>query len=328
MKEKNLNNDTVGKSWNTYWQGASSAGAFSSGGIEHPDIANFWLNFFKQIENNIAKPKLLDIASGNGAVIKMAINSLNCLEHDITSLDISEAATQNIKSQYPDVQAIVANANELPNKFINSYEVVTSQFGIEYAGFNAVKNALTIVKNDGYIALVLHHRSGTIYRECERNLNSLERVKACEFLPRSIELFKSGFNAIKGHSREPYDAAGLKLSSAIKELELIMREYGEEVADYTIANMYNDVAKIHQRIQFYEPHEVISWLERLKKEIDAYIKRMESMLQSAISESNYEEIINLLKNSSFKIADSGVLAQADNNEPIAWKIIAKKIAKI
>ena len=97
-------------SWNTYWKGTGAVDAFSAGGVAHPDIAAFWNGFFTSVASRNESIQLLDVATGNGALVEMALSILDGGSTAITCVDISEAAIQNIKQRFPGVVGIVADA--------------------------------------------------------------------------------------------------------------------------------------------------------------------------------------------------------------------------
>ena len=58
--------------WNTYWQGAGNAGAYTDGGVSHPAVGSWWVHFFGECLSDKRPLRMLDIATGNGAVVDVA----------------------------------------------------------------------------------------------------------------------------------------------------------------------------------------------------------------------------------------------------------------
>ncbi|MEP2652301.1 MAG: class I SAM-dependent methyltransferase [Paraglaciecola sp.] len=311
------------ESWDKYWQGTGDESAFTSGGVSHSAIRSFWNEFFSSVKQNYTTPKVLDVASGNGAVIQCALESFNEIPVELSAQDISNSAINNIQSRFPQVKGIISNANDIP-KENGSFDVVTSQYGVEYAGHEAIFESARLVANSGSLVLLMHCDSGSIYLECKQNLDAIERTQKSNFIQLSIDMLSAGFQAVKGAKREHYEIAATKLPPAIKELEAIMHQYGVNVAGETISKLYNDVDRIHQRMQHYEPTDVLAWLNRMDDELEAYKERMASMCLSAISPSDFNEIKNNLKKSGFTIQTADKIYVPDNQLPIAWVLIAKK----
>ena len=60
---------TVPSSWDRYWEGALDAAPCASESGNHPETSRFWQELFRKVKAEFATPKLIDIASGRGAVV-------------------------------------------------------------------------------------------------------------------------------------------------------------------------------------------------------------------------------------------------------------------
>lgn len=322
---KHLSDTTqVADSWDTYWHGTGDAGNYSIGGVNHPAIRAFWDEFFQAVKQDYSAPKIIDIASGNGAVVERAMAIFGDQHADFTCLDISDAAIANIRDRFPHVHGIVTDARSIPLDS-GSYEIVTSQFGVEYAGLEAINEVARLVAPNGRLALLLHSQAGSIHRECVESLDAIIRLQESRLIPYAIEMFSAGFEAVRGANRAPYEAAAKKLAPAVGVLEDIMTQYGLQVADNTISSLYNDVAQIHQEIQHYEPGDVLDWLNRMEGELDAYSGRMSSMNDSAIDSDTFKKICDGLRGHDYKIQHAVPLVVPDHELPLAWALIATKV---
>ena len=181
-----------------------------------------------------------------------------------------------------------------------------------------------MVAKDGQLALILHTREGSIHQECIESLDAIERLQTSQFIPYAIEMFSAGFKAVRGADRTPYDEAARKLAPAISALEDIMRQYGQGVAGDTISHLYNDVGQIHQRIQHYDPGEILGWLGQMNAELEAYAGRMSSMSDSAIDRNTFDKVCTDLITQGFTIDRAEALQAQEQDLPLAWVLIAKK----
>lgn len=313
----------VAQSWDTYWHGTGDVGAYSSGGVNHPAILAFWDEFFHTVKRDYTDPKIIDIASGNGAVVERALAVFGDEQPDFTCLDVSDAAIANIRDRFPGVDGIVTDARAIPLDS-GSFDIATSQFGVEYAGLEAIDEVARLPGASGRLALLLHSQSGSIHRECVESLDAIVRLQESRFIPYAIDMFSAGFEAVRGADRAPYEASAKQLAPAIAVLETIMKQYGQHVAGDTIARLYNDVGQIHQRIQHYEPGEVLDWLNRMSGELDAFAGRMSSMSNCAIDSETFEQIVAGLRNRDYTIARAEPLVIPDHDLPLAWALIATK----
>jgi len=323
MNKQRSNTSQVADSWDTYWHGTGDVGAYSSGGVNHPAILAFWDEFFQGVKQDYNKPKIIDIASGNGAVVERALAAFGDELPDFTCLDVSDAAVANIRDRFPQVKGLVTDARSIPLDS-GSFDIATSQFGVEYAGLEAINEAARLLASGGRLALLLHSQAGSIHRECMESLDATIRLQESRFIPYAIEMFDAGFKAVRGADRAPYEAAGKQFAPAIVALEAIMEQYGQHVAGDTIVRLYNDVGQIHQEIQHYEPAEVLDWLSRMDGELDAYAGRMSSMSDSAVDSEAFEKICDGLRNRDCTIERAEPLIAPDQDLPLAWILIAIK----
>jgi ubiquinone/menaquinone biosynthesis C-methylase UbiE len=323
MNNQKSDNSGLADSWDTYWQGTGDIGAYSSGGDTHPDILGFWDQFFETMKQVYSAPRIIDIASGNGMVIERALVTYGDEQPDLTCLDISETAITNIRDRFPQVRGVVTDALNIPLDS-GSFDIATSQFGVEYAGLDAINEVARLLKENGQLAFLMHNQASSIHKECVESLDAIGQLMESGFVPHAIEMFKAGFEAVRGVDRTPYEVAAKKLAPAIGSLERIMRQYGQHVAGDTIARLYNDVDQIHQRIQHYDPEEVLAWLNSINGELDAYSGRMASMSNAAIDSETFDQIVENLRGQGFEIEGAEPLVIPGHETPLAWILIAKK----
>ncbi len=311
------------ESWDKYWHGTGAAGAYSSGGASHPGLLVFWSDFLQSLAGRFAPPRLLDIATGNGAVVENALHLLKSDGPVVTCVDMSESAISNVKARFPGVTGVVADAKSVPLDD-KSFDIVTSQFGVEYAGLEATAEAARLVATGGALGMLMHIKNGSIHKECEDSLAAIAATRAADFVALATDLFKNGFAAVRGANRAGYDKAGTNLAPAVAAVEKVMDEYGDDVAGGTIARLYNDVARIHSSLPNYDPDEVLEWLATMDTELFAYGERMTSMIDAAGDKASCEQVYAQLLKSGLEVVTADELLVGDETLPLAWAIIAKR----
>lgn len=310
-------------SWDTYWAGAQSSAAFSGGGTTDPLVLSFWDEFFRGVRERRESVRIIDIASGNGAIIESAARVYGENLPDFTCLDTSESAIRMLEKRFPGVRGVVADAANSPFD-AGSFDIVVSQYGVEYAGIDAINAIARLVAPGGDLVLLVHHRDGLIHEQCEASLHAIHDMKKAEFIPRCIAMFEAAYAVLQGGDKAAYQAAGRDFAPAIKAMEDIMARYGRDVAADTILRVYRDVRTIHQRMQHYDGASVVGWLEKMGDAIDAYEGRMASMLKVAIDPSEFGRVVDDLENSGFEMQRADTLAHSQDALPLAWALIAKR----
>ncbi|MCB1694287.1 MAG: class I SAM-dependent methyltransferase, partial [Pseudomonadales bacterium] len=314
--------DRDAASWEAYWRGAGESNAGDVGGVNQPAVDAFWLGHLPDaLPAARQQPRILDIATGNGAMIAKILASMAGRDPQIECVDVSPSAIDAVSARFPFVSGKVGDVSRLPYDD-GAFDLVVSQFGLEYAGENAFREAARVVAPGGRLALVVHIQEGAVYRECRDNLDALQRLRASNFITLARQMFEEAFTARTGGSREAYESAARQLQPAIEELDGIMSEYGTAVADNTISQLYDGVRRIHERIVHYDANEVLTWLARMNEEVDTFIYRMSSMLGSAIDEAGFEEICAVLRDGDLFLEQTKPLVPATEELPVAWLIVA------
>lgn len=310
-------------SWDKYWHGAKRDGAYSAGGSSHPVVLAFWDEFFRSKPGDSDDLNIVDIASGSGAVVECAKSVFGAQLPDFTCVDISDSAIRSLQQRFPDVHGVVADARNIPLDSAH-YGIVTSQFGIEYAGLDAIDEAIRLVTPHGYLALLIHYRDGGIYRQCAASLDATGQIDAAKFITYAIDMFREGFEVLRGGDKNKYEAAARQFVPAIGAMESIMKQHGQHVADGTVLRLYKDVRTVHERMPNYEPEEVLDWLRGMQGEIEAYAGRMRSMCDAAIDADKFEELCRTVESGGFRITRRDPLIVPDRSEPIAWALVATR----
>lgn len=316
---------TSSRSWDTYWAGTGTSGAFSSGGVTHPAVDAFWNALFVEYDGRDGGYALLDVATGNGAVVERALSGSASDAVRITCVDISESAINNVRARFPEITGIVADAREIPLDDAG-FDLVASQFGAEYAGAPAIHEAARLVAPGGRIAMLLHIDTGSIHEECRNSLAAVTALQEARFVPLARSFFEAGFNAVRGGDRAAYDDAGRKLSPAVEAAERIIATYGEGVAGGTVAKLYADVGHIHERIQYFDADEVLQWITAMEAELVAYGERMSSMMGAALDRPAFDRITGQLTQDGFELQRAEALVPAGEQLPVAWALVGTRSA--
>jgi hypothetical protein len=167
---------------------------------------------------------------------------------------------------------------------------------------------------------LLHINSGALHHECLAAIDALHRVRESRFFELAGQFFEAGFAAVRGADRGPYEAAARNLNPVVKEIEAIMTRHGENAADGTIHYLYSTLQSIHERIQYYDPDEVLGWLKTSDTEVSKYLKRMKSMSACALNKGEIEGIRTLMINKGLQPGQAEPLQFEGDPLPYAWAL--------
>lgn len=162
--------------WTVYWQGDHLESCIASTcSKDSQEISLFWRALASELEDGST---ILDLASGNGAVPAILLSVNNTF--NICAVDKARVEPRKYLSQAQQL----ASVNFIPETDIcdlpfgsNSFDVVTSQFGLEYAPMAlACQSAVRVLKSRGIIRLLMHHEESEILRPAAATIVEIERL--------------------------------------------------------------------------------------------------------------------------------------------------------
>ncbi|MCZ6526557.1 MAG: class I SAM-dependent methyltransferase [Gammaproteobacteria bacterium] len=315
--------------WDAYWRNAQSAAAHKDGGPQDEVLERFWTQLFEKVFPTIKTGSgLLDIACGNGAVARFALTSSQSLNEDINlhicGLDESPAALEEMCKRHPMLSGIAASALLLPFKD-ESFELITSQFGMEYAGADVFTETTRVLRQGGILAAVLHMHGGGIYKECEINMQAIDGFRNSNLLNNFEELFKVVMAKEKqSENKESVRRIERKFADSVAAAEEVLKRWGKGVASGTLLRIYTDVGHMYRRLDAYDADELFNWIDVMKKELGSYAGRMSSMLGAALDEAEFENAMVKLCDMGFEVRIRDTLIFGRQTLPSAWIFVAEK----
>jgi len=314
--------------WDEYWRRTREAAAHRGGGPQDEVLARFWATFF---DAALARPEtthLLDLGCGNGAVARFALQAVTRAGRPAVSVlgvDSSLPALNDLRKRFPSVPVVAADAQRIPFPD-GSFDVVSSQFGLEYAGVEAFSEAARLVAAAGTLAAVIHLKDGALYRECAVNLEALSVVRECGILPATREVFRAGHALARGNaSRAEFSRADEELATAARKVDELLGSRGEAVAGGAVYRLYADIAHMYGRMRAYEPGEVATWADAMAREVEAYAGRMSSMLAAAIDAQGLDEVARRATSRGLSVRVREELCMGTGGgEPAAWVLVCDR----
>lgn len=240
-------------------------------------------------------------------------------------VDNSLAALAELRARDGSVLGVVADARRIPLRD-RSCDIVTSQFGIEYAGPDAVEEVARLLADGGVFAAVIHYRDGAMYRENERNLTAMKAMRDSGVLEAAQGLFRAQAAGRLGKSsRGALRDADARLAVALGQVANTLAELGADVAGGAVQRLHFDIGHLQGRQRFHDPEEVVRWAALMGLEAEAYCGRMASMLQAAAGQVDIDGVIG-------RLADRGVTVVLrastslghGSGDPAAWILIGER----
>ena len=320
---------TLTDAWDRHWQSSADEAAYCSEGVSDAATRGFWNEVFNSVVDLAPGLAIADFCSGNGAVLRAAAEVLGPKPACFCCIDRSAAAISAIQRRFPGVRGIVSDARSTPladGEFI----LVTSQFGIEYAGLDAVSEMLRVLGRGGALALLLHHAGSPVSAQCRTNVEALARLDQLQYLPVTRRTFEAAFAAARiGGTPEALGELQLAqdtFNGAHAAVADALNNFGTQVCGGTLMRLYKDISRMQARKRFQDPPAVLKWLDYMQAELAAYGERMRSQVHAAIAPELFFALCKKLTAEGVQVQRSEVLKIAGQDSPLAWAFIGVKHA--
>lgn len=226
---------------------------------------------------------------------------------------------------FPDVACVAGDAARVPLKD-GEFDLITSQFGMEYAGADAFSEASRLLRPRGRLAVALHVREGGIYQECRINQRAADMVRECNLFGVFQQLVRTFHHARRSiASKAMLRTAHAKFVTAVAKTEEILHRWGEAVATRLVLRLRNDVVRMSRRIDVYDANALVDWADSMTVELCNYSRRMASMLAAALSPEMTDRLLARLHGDGLRADLRKVLTIGNQPIPAAWLVTATKI---
>ncbi len=319
-------NESVSSAWDQYWQGDKTGHAYADLGISQPALQDFWTRRLNTVLSESQAISMIDLACGNGALTELAHSIKGSCSLTQTCLDVSTSALHNIKQRLPHVITVCSNMDPI-DLDSSSFDLVVSQFGIEYAGTNAFNEAMRLVAPGGYAIFVMHRQSSVIEHESRTNYDAITQMLATGLLEQTGTLLKAGYQVMRSNEdsdKIEFKRKAVSFNAAVRGVEDILEFYGIDVTAGTIHRLYNDVAQIVENMPKYHEAEVLEWLHRMQSELTTYQTRMASMLKAALSNEQQAKLKTDFTDAGFHITIADDLFDTQGGQMLGWVFCAQK----
>ncbi len=310
--------DANGAEWRAYWSGRAqmNGGGSSIGASVERDaeLADFWE------QNLLERPvesRCLDLACGAGTVVRHAVG---IGFYEVFGLDISPDAIALMEEANPAAKGLVGSAHTIPLPDA-SVDVVTSQFGFEYAGVEeTMQEVARVLSPGGKFLAIVHMSEGDIAEECAKARQEAIAFRETGFVAAAREVFvQADALAETPEARPAYEAAVAAMRPAQMALSELAQA-GHQMAQHTLAG----TGQMFQRRQNYALQDITDWLDTLTRENEAHYQRMHGMLQAAISRGEAERALTILRHKGLQAYTLRALTLGPTEDKVGWILEADK----
>ena len=305
--------------WSMYWAGGQRNSCLAAHReSDQQELSNYWRKLAQQLPKHA---RVLDLACGNGAVAYALQDSRADITIDaVDKSELNPVTAAGEQYSCPADQSKLSfhaklDILDLPEKF-NNYDLICSQFGIEYAGLLAIPEMLERrLKLGGRLAFLIHNKNGDLYESSCKKINEYKVLREAGLL----RLMQSYLRSLLKENVE-------QQSADRQALELAGQQYmGLEVGTKPISGAIFDAISQLLSLSQQDVSGARKGFDALSMRISADQNRLEQMVAAAQSEDQIKKFDALFLPSTYierKISDFHIGTDKEQYL-LAWEYSAR-----
>ena len=300
-----------GQDWSDYWlkEGVSGEVFVNQQGHKPPELIEYWNGIFQQQPDGSS---ILDIASGAGSIYA----DLPEHQHYLHGTDISIEALKLQRTRIKGISVTASSADKLPFPS-NQFDLIVSQFGIEYAGSAAFLEAVRVLAPGGRMVLLCHYRNGYIDSRIAPQLTGARIALETGFTDKAAELINA---RLSGTRNERFQRAKQAFIDCERKLAACLDKRSEGIH----VHLDQGFKKMYENYLNYEEEDIRSWLSNVQVEIQTSVGRLSAMDKATMTEAEIGDICQALLQAGCQKATFESFITSRHELPFAWSLSAVK----
>ena len=326
MKSPRQNSDC----WDQFWRtGRDSCCSEQEDSAHAQRIREQWVELFAGIESN---NKVLDLCTGNGAVLRVALECLNRTGFPVALYGVDSAAIAPDPSDVDRAQAelmfVRASVTDLP--FADgSFDVISSQFGIEYAPVDAaVPEIMRVLKRGGVGRFVTHASDGVLAAGAAAEIADIHS------LMNEIRIFPAAIEALtlaREVERDPSGATASQVGRATQAHEAFqerLARIGDGWRKRSAISVYRDTGSILQHTylnrRLFPVDVLLDKVRETEQSVNSHRDRLQSLLDSAFDRESCEQLVFECRRHGAREYEFRPVLASDDTSQLGWVITTSK----
>jgi SAM-dependent methyltransferase len=287
------------KAWDLFWSydRLASFGTGQGAGNYGEAIAAGWRDFFTDLPSG---SRVMDLATGNGAIAVMAVEAGDNLE--VTGADLASVRPAAFVSKGKDALAKIRFLSDTPAEELlledGSFDAVVSQYGIEYSDLErSVPEAVRILAPGGRLRFACHAAEGSVAADTKR------AIKDADFLLDEVDLTGHAATCIpaivdveRGRAKGAFaQVEAQEKYRKFREALRLVAERARSAADADmLVSVHRTLTDLFQQRQSHSESEIGSKIAALRLEVEAHRERERALLGAALSADEMGEMAERL----------------------------------
>ncbi|REL36161.1 class I SAM-dependent methyltransferase [Thalassotalea euphylliae] len=289
------------QAWHQYWQQGQQQSCIASDS-EQRLVKKLWLDWQEKLPK---QSTILDLATGNGAVIANLLEGDKAHEHRYIGVDYAAINPQGITGHFEEQVTFLGEVDLAHLPFADhSIDAVTSQFGFEYAAqTSAVSEIARVLRNGGCFQLIIHHANGEIVTANKLRHNEISLLMASDALIESAQALAD---------------SKLSLEQIETKAQRFIQQHQGSLSKSITGQVLESINQAVLAIQQGNYSSAKSMMSLLANKLSAEQVRLEQLLSVAKSENDIKTLVSELQSYGMRCHNSSVLTE--DKLTFAWLI--------
>jgi len=297
------------QAWSLYWQNNILESCIATGAIEDgAKLASIWNQFAQQLTT---KSTVLDLATGNGSVPINLLTSQQNLQ--VTGVDFADISPKKFSLN----NTLLTNVDFVPKVDIadlpfkeHSFDVVTSQFGFEYADNTlAAQEFIRVLKTSGKFLLIIHHTDSEVVKPARVKIEELTLL--CE----KSELF----NQFECYLKDEFSLVDLEQSGK----QFLAQNQGK-VSKAISGQFFSNINSLIDLKEQLTPNtELLVLFTDMQTRIEAERSRLTQLVSASLSVNEMADFCDMLKKLGAEL-DCQLVTLPSDGAILAWQVSGVK----
>lgn len=308
--------------WQDYWKEDRNASCIPDDPATAQEVAEYWVKYFSELADG---SRILDVATGNGIVLAHAATAAEAAgkQFSLTGVDLADIDPARYVSDLPKGlrQAKFVGhvaAEELP--FSDAcFDVVVSQYGLEYAGLEAALGEVErVLVPGGKLQWLAHSTGSAVVAQNQDQSRQVDFLLAPDSPLQTMCLLVA-----EAKEQGNVQHAMSELRTSLRMAEDYCRSNPPAAVVQEVCSKLVHVAR---RRQAYDPDDLVNMLDDSKRRLAAHQQRIKDLLAAVMTPDREEVVRKNLQTSHWQGPTFSTLRVGPDSSTIGTTISARRTA--
>lgn len=294
--------------WSVYWsQGHKTSFGNMFSDCYEGKLQQAWQSVFNTIDNN---QKVLDLCTGNASLLRLAEKDMvNFSKVFYTGVDYASIATNDSFSELNNIELLFkVNIEQLPLAD-NSFDVVISNFGIEYSDLSkSLAEVSRLLSAQGNAIFICHFYDSVLIKNNSQELAMINKILQKDGVLTSLQGLTIALKHKSAYAKTPKSNEYLE---AVKEAEhyrhLLNQQLDIVANNFAQAFQQSDFLGFLKYLLSAKVVDKESELAKFKTDMTSHQTRLAEMVNAALSKEQIEQLASLFKAQGLLITKTKIL---------------------